>query len=179
MGSSKRKNHLRGPTENEVVKSICDVLDVGVQQDRIWYFRTHGRIGNLIPDRPGIPDIVGGIRQEIAPSTYLMRLFGIEVKRPIGKATLMNEIILEIENHFIRTGFMPRVPDFNVETLPDGKEKRTKFSSTERDQMKELIYIRKRKGIGFVADDPQTVVRGLGLKYMIAPLFNQRERGES
>ena len=163
MKNSKRKT---GPTENEVVKSICDVLDVGVRQDRIWYFRTHGKLGNLIPDRPGIPDIVGGIKVELAPSMYIMRIFGIEVKRPGGKAALMNEIISEIYGLYVKTGRVARVPDFNIEKLPNGKEKRTKFSKTEREQMKELIYIWKRKGIGYVADDPGFVVEKMNLGYI-------------
>jgi hypothetical protein len=55
--------------EADIVNQICGMLK---KIPRCYYFRTHGNLGNFVPSRKGIPDIVGW---------YRGRPFGIEVKR--------------------------------------------------------------------------------------------------
>jgi hypothetical protein len=55
--------------EKDIVNQICGKLKT---IPRCYYFRTHGNVGNFVPSRKGIPDIIGW---------YRGRPFGIEVKR--------------------------------------------------------------------------------------------------
>lgn len=65
--------------ESDLKKQVTDFLKIKMQMGELWYFATHGKLGNLIPDRAGLPDIVGIFKGGQG--------FGIELKAPGKKPT--------------------------------------------------------------------------------------------
>jgi len=79
----------RNMTESDLKAVVTGYLSLKMRMGKLWYCYTHGKRGNMIPDRAGIPDILGIFtRQGIG--------FGIELKAPGKKPTKGQEHELQL-----------------------------------------------------------------------------------